>query len=341
MDEPARPERTPPLELRLAVRRGEVDRVRVLLEAGVDPNVAPAGTSPLVLAAVEGSNEIVELLLTHGADPAWVSRSGWTAATFADANEFGDLSDRLVAAGAPPSSPTAHGYTQLHRAARSGAIKQVPDDLGPEDIDALDASGDTPLALAVRFRRRDAAVALLEAGANPNHMNDGWPILATAVYEDSRPGPSSSFVELLVAAGADVNPAGAYPPLFCAINQEWSSGIVLARMVSVGADIGALGGWEHETVLHRIASIADADLVDTALGLGARIEARNQEGRTPLHAAAEAANDETFVRLVERGADLGARDGSGRSVEDLLGESTASAGSDRIREFVAARSQQG
>jgi ankyrin repeat protein len=88
-----------------------------------------------------------------------------------------------------------------------------------------------PLALAVQFRRPEAVLALLEAGANPNPMNDGWSILATAVYEESRPARSTAFVEVLLAAGADVNPPG-YPSLFCALNQEWSSGTVLAQVVS-------------------------------------------------------------------------------------------------------------
>lgn len=309
--------RPPHLALRLAVVRGEVDAVRALLASGTDPNGAPTGSSLLALAAEQGSDDIVDSLLDYGADPGWVSRAGWTAATFADANEFRGLALHLVAAGAPPASLEAHGYTPLHRAARSGALEKVSDALGPDAIDAVDASGDTPLALAVRFRRAHSVVALLAAGANPNHSNDGWPILATAVYEDSRPGARPVFVELLLAAGAEVHPPGCYPPLFCTVNQEWSSGPVLAQMVSAGADIGAIAGRERETLLHRIAWIADAALVDVALGLGAEIEARDAEGRTPLLVAADGGNAETLIRLVERGADLSARDHAGHTVNDL------------------------
>lgn len=160
-------------------------------------------------------------------------------------------------------------------------------------------------------------VALLQAGADPNFSNDAWSVLNDAVYEDSRPAEDTHFVELLLAAGADPNPPG-YPPLFCAVNQEWSSGSVLRHLVAAGADIKAIGDWEQRTVLHRIAAIAGASLVDTALDLNAAIEARDRLGRTPLLAAADTHNTETLTRLIERGADITARDARDQSLNDLL-----------------------
>lgn len=172
--------------------------------------------------------------------------------------------------------------------------------------------------------------ALLRAGADPNYSHDDWSVLNDAVYQDSRPDEPSHLADRLLAAGADLNPRG-YPPLFCAVNQEWSSGAVLRQLVAAGADIAAIGGSERQTVLHRIAEIADADLVDTALDLGADIESRDGHGRTPLLAAAITANTETFTRLVERGADVTARDADGQSVDDLLDAST---GAGEIRHYL-------
>lgn len=319
--------------LRQAVRTGSAEEVRAFLDAGVDLD-GPAGMiSTLVLAAKVGSAEIVELLVDHGADPAWVSRVGWSAATFADANDFDELADRLVELGAPAESRLAHGYSELHRAARRGDVGSLLKGLEPAAIDAIDSSGATPLSLAISCRHESAVDALLRAGANPNYSDEDWSVLNDAVFEDSRPDEPTHLVDRLLAAGADVNPRG-YPPLFCAVNQEWSSGSVLRQLVAAGADIAAIGGWQRETVLHRIAEIAgDPDLIDTALDLGADIEARDGQDRTPLLAAAHTANPEMFTRLVERGADPAARDAEGQSVDDLL---DSSAEADLIRRYLEA-----
>ncbi len=335
------PEMRDHFALRGAVRKGSTDEVRALLDAGVDVEGPPGMTSPLALAAAIGSTEIVELLIDHSADPARVSRIGWSAATHADANGFPALARRLVDLGTPAESRLAHGYSDLHRGARRGDVASLLVGLEPAAIDAIDSGGDTPLSLAISHRNEAAVDALLEAGANPNHSNDGWWVLNEAVYQDARPGELTHFVGRLLAAGADLNPHG-YPPLLCAVNQEWSSGFVLRQLVAAGADINAIVGRTRETVLHRIAAIvSDSSLTDTALDLGADIEARDWRGRTPLLSAADTANAGAFIRLVERGADVDARDTDGQSVHDLLDDSDdadagAGAGAEEIRNFLAA-----
>jgi ankyrin repeat protein len=322
-------------QLRRAVRRGSVGEVRALLDAGVDPNVLTGTSSPstLALAADRGSVEIVELLVAHGADPSWVSPHGWSAATYADANDFADLAEHLMEIGASRASRFAHGYSRLHRAARSGDVDALVGDLASREIevDVCDAEGSTPLVLAIRWRRTRAVDALLRHGADPNFCTDGWSVLCEAAYQDARPDDPTRFVERLLAAGADPNPKG-YPPLLAAVNQEWSSGGVLRRLVAAGADVSAVSPWDGETVLHRIAAISDADLVDVALDLGANREAHDGAGRTPLLSAAVTGNDETFLRLLERGADLDARDATGLSVSDLLDDSDEA---DEIRRHLA------
>jgi ankyrin repeat protein len=312
-----------------------VGEVRALLDAGVDPNVLTGTLSPssLALAADRGSAEIVDLLLAHGADPSWVSPHGWSAATYADASGFADLAEHLIEVGARAASRFAHGYSRLHRAARSGDLDALEAEVASSeiDVDVCDAEGSTPLLLAIRWRRTRAVDALLRYGADPNSCTDGWSVLSEAAYQDARPEDPTRFVERLLVAGADPNPPG-YPPLLAAVNQEWSSGDVLRRLAAAGADVSAVDPWDGETVLHRIAAIADADLVDVALDLGANREARDGAGRTPLLAAAVTANDETFVRLLERGADPDARDSTGRSVSELLDDS---AEADEIRRHLA------
>jgi ankyrin repeat protein len=310
-----------------------VGEVRALLDAGVDPNVLTGTLSPssLALAADRGSAEIVDLLLAHGADPSWVSPHGWSAATYADASGFADLAEHLIEVGARAASRFAHGYSRLHRAARSGDVDGLVADAASSEIDVLDAEGWSPLLLAITWRRTAAVDALLRHGADPNFSNDGWSVLCEAAYQDARPDDPTRFVDRLLAAGADPNPPG-YPPLLAAVNQEWSSEGAIRQLAAAGADLSRVCPWSGETVVHRIAAIADAGLVDVALDLGADLEACDGAGRTPLLAAAVTANDETFVRLLERGADPLARDATGRSVVDLLDDSVEA---DEIRRHLA------
>lgn len=291
-------------------------------------------------AAERGHAEAVELLVAHGVDPAYAHPfSGWTAATTADANGHLALAERLVELGAPAASRFAHGYSELHRAVSYGEVLPLLDGLDPSDADVVDAAVETPLLLAVRLRREGVAAALLTAGADPNTVNDDRPIFAEAAYHDSRPDEPTHLVERLLAAGADVNPRG-YPPLFNTVNQEWSSATVFRRLIATGADIAARAGWEDETVLHRIAAIDDAPMIDLALDAGADIEARDCFGRTPLNVAANTPNLGTFARLVERGADLDARGADGETFEAYLDaaaaiDSSDAAAVDEIRAFLA------
>ena len=65
--------------LRYACSRGHVEVVRLLLQFGADPNLAGAGSSPLILACRQGSLAIVEMLLAAGADPQARDRRGRSA----------------------------------------------------------------------------------------------------------------------------------------------------------------------------------------------------------------------------------------------------------------------
>lgn len=132
--------------LRHAILTGSADDVRTLLDGGCDIE-SPAGRPALLAVAADvGSAAIVELLVERGADTAWVSRSGWSAATFADANEFYELADQLVRLGAPRQSRTAHGYSSLHRAVRRGDVGTLLAGAGSPVIDVVDSSGATPLS---------------------------------------------------------------------------------------------------------------------------------------------------------------------------------------------------
>ena len=321
--------------LRRACRSGDVASVSALLQAGAQPNDTRPYVQPLTAAAEGGNVEVLELLVAAGAEIAWSRPDGWTALTFADAGEHRSFAERLVGLGAPESTQLAHGYTELHRAARRGAAADELLRLGRQDLDRKDATGDTPLMLSIRFHHSATAAALVAAGADVNAVSNGYSVLATAAYADSVGGQKPVFVAMVLEAGASPNPPG-YSPLQSSINQEGVSSSVMSQLVEAGTDVHATSDHDGETVLHRIASIAGAHHVVLALELGADIEARDALGRTPLLAAAHAENAPTFAALVESGANTNALDAQGMGVLALVGGDRSTPDADLIRSVLMA-----
>lgn len=100
--------------LSLAVAFGHEKLVRVLLEAGADPNGENQWTSCLH-AAVDHlpDPDIVRLLLEHGANVDAGDGDGNTPLNFASRRDNLELARMFLDAGADPNSTTERGYTPL------------------------------------------------------------------------------------------------------------------------------------------------------------------------------------------------------------------------------------
>jgi glutaminase len=79
-----------------AASQGDLDEVRTLIAAGVDPNIANYdGRTALHLAASEGHSEVVAYLLDHNVDPSPVDRWGGTPVTDAARGSHQNIVDLL------------------------------------------------------------------------------------------------------------------------------------------------------------------------------------------------------------------------------------------------------
>ena len=84
------------------------------------------------------------------------------------------------------------------------------------------------------------------------------------------------------------------------------------RCIAAGANIEARheDGW---TPLHHAAWFGTPETVAALLDAGADLEARNGDGFTPLHGAAARGTPETVATLIRAGANIEARDEGGKT----------------------------
>lgn len=141
--------------LHLAIKLGNVEIVKLLLENSANPTLATCcGETPLHAAATRNLHVCTRLLIQHGANP--------------------------------DSQQTPHGSTPLHIACLNGFLDTARELHG--DPNALDFNHDTPLVDACRSGNVSVIAWLLQNGARPN-SGKGDLCLASAL--DYRTMPKS------------------------------------------------------------------------------------------------------------------------------------------------------
>ena len=173
---------------KLAVSRGDAAELRRVLSESAEARSAineplfGFNSPALVAVAGDGNLEIVDTLLEFGADPN--RKSSWWPGGFHPLHAAsGDVSDRLIAAGAVPDACAAA------RLGRTDLLERILDE-DPDRVHERGGDGQTPLHFA---RSRDVVDLLLARGADPDardldHRSSPaeWMIGDVIVPEDSR-----------------------------------------------------------------------------------------------------------------------------------------------------------
>ncbi len=290
------------LRLVSAAAERDTDAVRALLDEGIDVNTPRAdGVTALLWAAHLDDLDTADLLLDAGANVNSADDHGVTPLERAAENASTAMVEKLLAAGANVNAAQTSRLRPLMTAARTGNV-QVVEALVAHGADinaATTETKSTALMWAVAAPHPDVVRALLDRGADPHAStaNGFTPLLFAARNGDI------AMAETLIAAGVDVNEAGAdgtHALPYAIVARQDTFALFLLEQ---GADPNGWMGGVH--ALH-----AAAGAVNTWLGDWSRRHGRDASylgggfGRSALPADRRL----PLVRaLLERGANVNAR----------------------------------
>ncbi|KAJ5646441.1 hypothetical protein N7490_002813 [Penicillium lividum] len=303
--------------LHIAVELKRPRIIQFLLEKGASSTILNrAGITALQSACKIDNCEAVSLLLERGAKPGSRSAHGDTALHIAAAGGNWIAFDLLITGSADVNAWGGAGESLLHRQARTGRTISVAAHLLEKgaNIEAFNAQGYTPLQCAAASGNKLLFLFLLEEGANVSiHTTKGETILhiVPPLNQDCL-----DIIEILLGLRFNANAttsAGLTPLHHLVISQgsflDTASDKIISCMsllLSHGADINApLYSKKGESPLHLavMAKMPEEWLVTFLIKNGASVDAKTEEGKTPLHLAAERGRHNIFKILLDAGAD--------------------------------------
>jgi ankyrin repeat protein len=302
---------TSPVEMGFAMRKAVEDddreTVRRLIAAGADLLSATGGGDLLQAAAAKGHVEMIRLLLGAGIPPevpSWVS--GKTALIVAAENGQAGAVEALLKAGAKVHAPvkgdesllSLHaGSTALVMAARAGHAEVVRRllDAGA-DPRVTDGEGRTPAELAAVGGHGDVLAALGVADAPSPEVRDAR-LVAAAMRGDA------AEVVRVIRAGGDPNTSAKAPGEHvrrpALVLAAFGGHLATVRaLLEAGADVAAKSEFDGLTALMAASGGGDPDVVHPLPGIG-----RSEKAQ----AGAGAGHLEVVCALLEAGADPNAR----------------------------------
>ena len=219
-----------------AIEQDDLQKVESLLRRK-RTNVNPQrGSSPLLVASIMGSNQMVRLLVKAKADASQANGYGETALHIASENGNLEVVKTLVDCNATLSAITrGERKTALHLAAQKGHLDTLEVLIrSGAKINAKADGGATPLHLSIKKANVKVITTLINAMADVNAVYDDGSTALHRACETRR----SEVVQALIAAGANMElDAGGETPLHFAV-KSGNIDIVLS-LVQAGANTAA------------------------------------------------------------------------------------------------------
>ena len=191
---------------------------------------------------------------------------------------------------------------EIHKAAKDGdfaTVKQLLEK-DPKLLDAGNRLEQTPLLMASFGGHKEIVWYLLDKGAKVNQPDAfGATPLHMAVL-----GGQKEMVELLISKGADVNAKSHNGKIPLQMAFEKDDPEIIDIFLRQGLQINASINEYNRTLLHEAAIMGKINAVNFLIEKGAQIDARDKAGKTPLDLAAICGHQKVVELLVKKGAEI-------------------------------------
>ncbi|WP_341811169.1 ankyrin repeat domain-containing protein [Wolbachia endosymbiont (group A) of Oxytorus armatus] len=323
--------------LHWAAYKGHLEVAEFLVKKGADVNAASEnlyGSRPIHIAIENNNKNIIEFLLSKEVGVNDTDKQGYTPLHYAAWRGRLEVARFLIEKGADinAADTSTAGKKPIHVAAENNSESVIEFLLEKGvSVDEADKNGWTPLHYAARFGQPEVAKFLIEKGADINVADAsiaGKRPIHVATEENNK-----DIIEFFLSKGVSVNDTDkdSRTPLHWA---SWSGHLDLVKyFIDKGANINAecndsktpldvaidlkynnvveyLQRTQLDLNEQLLAAVQGGDFkkVKDLVSRGASLDAKDKEGKIPLHFAAQEGNLDMVQFFLNRGANTKAED---------------------------------
>ncbi|XP_071572545.1 uncharacterized protein [Temnothorax nylanderi] len=291
--------------LHYAVETGQESVANILLKHGANVNAVNKlyNNTPLLCAAKDGHEGIVEDLLKNKADASIATVTSFTPLHLAAENGHLGIVAALLNHGVNIHAKAQNNATPLYCSA-DGGCKEVAELLikNGAEINARDNNNLTPLLIAALKGHENIVDLLIKNKAKLDATtDDGRTPLHLAALKGHK-----GIVDLLIKNKAEVNAKtfDGITPLLLAVRNGCEDAVV--SLIRNGAKVNIRDN-NGITPLHAAVVEGHKDIVNLLIRNKAQVDVRDFADYTPLHAAVEAGHKEIVKILAANGANVNVR----------------------------------
>jgi ankyrin repeat protein len=274
-------------------KSGNIDEVTKYLKQGVDVNkVYDDGNTALHIACMIGKEEVIEILLSHKANPNVINDVGLAPIHFA----YGSGSrffDKLLDHGANPFISDDTKLDPFHLALLSDR-QDIIDDLTKRGcgINQEYENGRTALNIAVYNGYPKVVKKLLELGADIDKVDkDGFSAIMVASSNQN-----ARLMSILAQAGCDVNKVDNNKVTTLHLACAKNDGNMVNLLLKKNADVNVVDN-NGLTPLHLACLNGNLNIVNLLMNAGANPELKDNFGQTALSLVKESKYEEIFCAI--------------------------------------------